>query len=818
MKLSYNWLSEYISPFDLSVGELCDILTNCGLEVEDVEQWSSVPQLLKSIIIGEIKRIEPHPDSTKLVITTVDVGKDKLQIICGAPNVQEHQKVLVAPPGATVRIKGSEVQIQKTEIRGVLSEGMICAEDEVGLGETHQGIIVLPSDAPVGKSAYDYLATDVDTVITIGLTPNRVDAASVIGVARDVVAVLNSRRNGQYRLLIPDVSDFPVISAPSPVSVTVQDARDCIRYSGLVINDIRQIPTPFNIKKRLEASGMRSLNIIVDVTNYVMLETGQPLHAFDLLAIKGNQVIVQKYTAPRQFVTLDGVERTIVPDDLMICNAEEPMCIAGVFGGLHSGVTDRTTDIFLESACFNASSIRRTSRRHNISSESSFRFERGSDPSATLFALKRAALLLTGLTQATISSSIIDIYPQEVKPVRIFLEYDYVHKVAGTIIEPARQRQILQDLGFQIGQHDNSGAEIFAPLAKVDVVRPIDVVEEILRIYGYNEIPMPANIQLPVSVTSDDGFMLELQHSLSERLTGRGFYEIMANTFTSSKFKWESAGFKEDQIVKVQNPISSELDIMRPSLVAGGLQSIVHNINRQASDIRLFEFGKVYALVRPQSDRVTDRYNERLKLGIWMTGHTRPVNWKHQPQWISFYDIKNVVEDILSYCGLQTNVRTVQHEAPLFHYALSYITHHGEQLSIVGLLNKSFCRLFDCQQDVFFAELDFEIIGHYMRKLNIEATDLPKFPFVERDIALLIDEAVTFESIQNSINSLQSPILKRIDIFDVYKGGQIPAGKKSYAIRLTLQHPSKTLTDEEIDTEIDRIKLQLIKDFQVIIR
>lgn len=820
MKFSYNWFSEYISPFDLTVDSLCNILTNCGLEVEDIEIWLNLSQLLKSIKIGEIKQVKPHPDSHKLVLTTVDIGGNYLNIICGAPNVKVGQKVLVATEGSRIKINNNEIIVQKKEIRGIISEGVICAEDEIGLGDSHEGIIVLDDDAPIGKDAYDYFSRMNDWIITIGLTPNRIDAASMIGIARDVVAVLNVRNNEKYKLIIPDVSEFPELTLQSPIEVEIQNYNDCIRYSGLVIENIQNKLTPKKIKYRLEAAGMRSLNLIIDITNYVMLETGQPLHAFDLTKIKGNKIIVQKYAQQKKFTTLDEKERIINSDDLMICNVEEPMCFAGVFGGINSAVSEQTTNIFLESACFNATTIHRTSRKHGLFTESSFRFERGTDPSATIYALKRAALLIKSFGSASLKTGIIDVYPLKANPIKTIIYFEKVNNLAGCIIKPSLQVQILKDLGFQIKNQTDTFVEVYVPMSKIDVTRPIDVAEEILRIYGYNEIPLPESIKVHISESPSSDMFNKLINVLSERLIGLGFCEIMTNSLSSSRFYTNDFGFADHILVKLYNPLSSELDIMRPSLVSGGVQSLVYNLNRQQTNLRLFEFGKIYLQNNLISSNVLEKFKEVLMLGIWMTGNTHPPNWKFQQAELSIFDLRNVVETILNFSGFTSADFTISknNENKLFNYAVVYSNKMQEQVAIAGLINRKFCQMFDCQQNVFFAELNCELLLKQNKEKPFKVSDLPKHPQVERDLALLIDEHISYDNIKQVIESIDNKVLKSVNLFDVYTGEQIPHGKKSYAIRLIIQHPEKTLSDDEINNVVDSIKLELIKHFDIIIR
>ncbi len=811
MKISYNWLKEYVN-IDISAEELSVILTDCGLEVEELANFESVKGGLEGVVIGHVLEVQKHPDADKLRLTQVDIGNNTvLQIVCGAPNVAVGQKVVVATVGTTLW-KGEESwEIKKAKIRGVESLGMICAEDELGLGTSHEGIMVLPSDTPVGIPAADYFNIYRDFVFTLGLTPNRVDAASHIGVARDVAAALNVLKNTRLEVRIPDINDFSVDNENYPVEIIIEDTNACPRYTGLTISNLKIAPSPDWIANRLKAAGMRPLNNIVDITNYVMLELGHPLHAFDMKHVKGNKVIVKTFDTPRDFVTLDEEKRALHTEDLMICNEHEPMCIAGVFGGIDAGVSEKTTEIFLESAYFNPVNVRKTSSRHGLKTESAWRFERGTDPSATVFALKRAALLLKDIAGGQISSPVYDVYPNEIHKHTISFTPAFIDSSVGMEIPVETQVSILKDLDFEILKENNSKIEVKAPLAKVDVTRPADIVEEILRIYGYNNVPFP---QVHKSTLSIMPSMDEVKYRniFSEMLVSSGFFEMMTNSLSSGKYYSEEFGFEPDKNATILNGLSSELNTMRRSLVFSGLESIVHNINRKQHHLRMFEFGRIYQQIKnPVSSEVDRKYQETMHLAMFMTGNVFPLNWKYKEEQTDFSELKNQIIKILNRAGVvERTLEVKETNNPLFGYGLSYsLKNSMETLVQFGELSEKALEITECRQNVFFAEFNWNQLLEIIKGQKVKASEPPKFPEVHRDIAMLLDNDTSYKTIEDIVYKNGNHLVSSVRLFDIYKGTNLPEGKKSYAISIVLQDKTKTLTDKETDSIIDSIKTAL---------
>jgi phenylalanyl-tRNA synthetase beta chain len=820
MKISYNWLKEYIN-LDISPEELSFVLTNCGLEVEELALWESVRGGLKGVVIGHVIKCDKHPDADKLSVTMVDSGPgDPLQIVCGAPNVALNQKVLIAPPGTTLYKNEESWDIKKTKIRGIESCGMICAEDELGLGSSHEGIMVLPEDAPTGMAASDYFNIEQDWVFTIGLTPNRVDAASHIGVARDVAAALNAGKQHKYAVRIPDLSAFSVNDESNPIDIIVDDPEACPRYSGITISNLNIAPSPKWLADRLSAAGMRPINNVVDITNYVMLETGHPLHAFDIKHIKGKQIVVKKFAKPFDFITLDQAKRTIHTEDLMICNSEEGMCIAGVFGGIDSGVNDNTSAIFLESAYFNPVSVRKTGNRHSLKTESSFRFERGADPSMTITALKRAALLFREIAGGTISSPLYDVFPKPIKKAKITLTHDFVNQSVGVEVPDNIQLEILKDLDFEIIESKNRSMTVLAPFAKVDVTRPADVVEEILRIFGYNNVPMPTHhkTNLTISKKTDSS---SYQNVFAEMLTGAGFFEILTNSLSSASYYTESNGYDPSANVRVINALSNELNTMRRTLMFSGLESIVHNINRKQTDIRFFEFGKTYNRILSHNTKsVTETFHEEMKLGLWISGKVFPLNWKYQDELYTFFHLKDVIGLILKRAGIVEDMLTfVPTGNKLFQNGLGYsLKTTGKTLLETGEVSTHILEQTECRQPVFFAEICWNTLLEFLEAKKVKATEPPKFPEVHRDIALLLDSAVQYSKIRDIVRNQGGRLVKSVSLFDIYDGKNLPEGKKSYAIHIILQDADKTLTDQETEAVVDNIRKALIKNLGAHIR
>jgi phenylalanyl-tRNA synthetase beta chain len=815
MKIAYNWLKEYVHT-DLLPEQAGVLLTDCGLEVESIEKFETVKGGLKGIVVGEVKTKEKHPDADRLNITTVDVGTGTLlNIVCGATNVAAGQKVVVATIGAMLYpTTGEPFEIKKSKIRGQASEGMICAEDEIGLGTSHEGILVLRDDAVVGMPAASYFKLEGDDVIEIGLTPNRADAASHIGVARDLVACLNCKVNTeeekeQTSLVLPDVSAFqidknyPLANVPE-IKVVVEDAIACPRYSGITINNVKVGDSPEWLKNRLKSIGLRSINNIVDITNYVLHELGQPLHAFDAAKIKGNKVIVKKLKEGSKFTTLDGIERAVSAEDLMICNAEEPMCIAGVFGGIYSGVTSETTSIFIESAYFNSTSIRKSSKRHSLKTDASFRYERGADPNITVYALKRAALLMKEIAGGEIASDIIDIYPKKIENFKIAFSFRSCDQLIGKHIDVETVKRIILSLGIEIEQEGNDALLLSVPPFKVDVQREQDVVEEVLRIYGYN------NIEIPVTLNSSLAFAEKpdkerIQHVTSEFLTSNGFSEIMGLSLTKSEYAEKLKSLNPDQNVLMMNPLSSDLNALRQTLLFSGLETIVYNQNRKRTNLKIYEFGKTYQILNKEQ---AASYIETKRLSLFITGNKESENWNVKNGAVDFYTLKGIVQTVLE--RLSVSVTAKEYTGDVFSKALA-LNWNKKKIVEFGSVSRSILKLMDIKQEVLYADFNWDVLLEAIAANKaIMYKEVPKFPEVKRDLALLIDKAVQFEQLETLAYQSEKNVLKRVSLFDVYEGEKLPKGKKSYALSFILQDETATLTDKQIE----KIMEKLIKAYQ----
>jgi phenylalanyl-tRNA synthetase beta chain len=820
MKISYNWLKQYL-PVELSPENVAQALTSAGLEVEDVIPFETVKGSLEGIVTGKVVHCERHPNADKLSLTKVDVGTcELLSIVCGAPNVAEGQKVLVATVGTTLYSGEDSFQIKKSKIRGEVSEGMICAEDEVGLGTSHDGIMVLAEETEIGKPAALYFPVEKDFIFEIGLTPNRSDAASHIGVARDLAAILNFREGHKsYKLSLPSVDDFKVDNNDLNIEVEVVDIDACPRYSGLTINNIKIGPSPDWLKNKLKAIGVRPINNVVDVTNFVLFETGQPLHAFDASAVKGNKVVVKKLAENTAFVTLDEVERKLSSSDLIICNEEEGMCIGGVFGGLHSGVSEKTTAIFLESACFDSRTIRKTARLHGLQTDASFRFERGSDPEITIYALKRAAQLIKEITGGHISSDIKDVYPKPVKPAEVHLSFEYLDKIAGQHIPSEQALSILTDLGIEIISSDKNEAELVIPTFKVDVYRPADIVEEVLRVYGYDNIAIPSKLNASINI-SDGIDPDKLQHAVSDLLVANGLQEIMNNSLTRSEYSEKHPAFAIENNVQMLNPLSKDLDVLRQSLLFGGLESIAYNQNRKTSDLKMFEFGKTYRYIsdKKNNNEALDAYDESLQLDLFLTGGKFSENWNTVSVPLDFYDMKFYVEAILKKLRIERNSITIsEHSDDLFDVALIY--HAGEsELLRFGKLSQATLKIFDIRKAVFYANLKWENLLKAIPAKKVKYEAVPRFPAVRRDLALLIDKTVRFEEINRIACQTEPVLLQEVNIFDIYEGEKIAEGKKSYAVSFILVDKEKTLTDKIIDKCMQKLQTAFEQQLGAVLR
>ena len=804
MKISYSWLKEYIDV-NLTPQEMSDILTSIGLEVESLEKVEAVKGGLKGVVIGQVLTCAKHPDADKLSITTVNIGKtEPLNIVCGAPNVAAGQKVMVATVGTTLYFNDSELTLKKTRIRGQLSEGMICAEDELGLGTSHDGIMVLPSDAPIGTPASDFFNLEDDYQFEIGLTPNRIDAASHFGVARDLAAYLNLTKD--TKATKPSVDHFKIDSNNLPIPVEVKNAEACPRYSGLTISNVRVGPSPEWLQKRLRSIGLSPINNVVDVTNFVLHEVGQPLHAFDADKIEGKKVVVGTLPQDSPFTTLDDVERKLSSEDLMICNTTEGMCIAGVFGGNKSGVNEGTKNIFLESAYFNPVWIRKTAKRHGLSTDASFRYERGADPNITIWALKRAAMLIKEITGGEISSEIVDVYPNPVENFRVELSIDYTTKLIGKNIPKETIRQILTGLDIAIEAENDDMLSLSIPPYRVDVQRPADVAEEILRIYGYNnvEISNKVNSTLAHSTRPNKQMVTKL---ISDTLTGIGMYEIMCNSLTKKAYYDKLKTYPTENTVEIINPLSTDLNGLRQTLLFGGLESVIYNINRKKGNLKLYEWGNCYTFDKTKEsyEVALKAYNEDMRLALWLTGDDTEESWMKKQEKITFYHLKANVFNILDKLGIDTNSLNLS-EAPsdIFEYGISLVI-NGKTLGYLGMVSKRICKDFDIKQEVYFAELEWESLFKMAKKNRVQFNEIPKYPEVRRDLALLVNEDVTFAQIKEVAQKSERKLVKDINLFDVYKGANLGKGKKSYAVSFILQDDSKTLTDKQIDKVMNNL-------------
>lgn len=821
MDISYKWLGRYIGLAE-SPRELAATLTSTGLECDTVEEIESIRGGLRNIVIGKVLTCEPHPDSDHLHVTTVDVGADEpLNIVCGAPNVAAGQTVVVATVGTTLYFGDKEIKIKKSKIRGAESAGMICAEDEIGIGSDHAGIIVIKEDIKPGTPAAEYFNVSSDYRLEVELTPNRVDAASHYGVARDLKArewcnikrasIEHGTIETEYpEISVPDVSGFHVDRPDGGVKVRVEDTQGAPRYSGITIRGVKVAESPEWLRNLLVAAGQRPINNIVDITNFVLLGIGQPLHCFDLSKVSGGEIVVRTCPAGTKFTTLDGTERTLHADDLMICDSEKPMCIAGVFGGLDSGVTEVTTDVFIESAWFNPTRIRRTARRHGLSTDASFRYERGTDPSIPVYAAKLAACLIQQLAGGEVCGDIVDIYPDPVKPVDMDFSLSYCNRLVGTVIPAELVKTILRGLEFGVAGTENPDIlHLTVPTYRVDVTRPCDVVEEILRIYGYNNIPIPERVTVALSQPGEADRNNRLQQLVSEQLTAQGFNEIMNNSLTSASYYKGFENIGSNRCVKVLNPLSGELSVMRQTLLFGGLESICHNINRRFADLRFYEIGNVYTLnpdKTPSREHPLAPYNERKELGLWITGNWQSGQWNRKKIEASVYDMHGIVNSIFRRLGIQpSSLRIEQGEDEIFSAKLNILTRQGNCLAVLGMVRKPILKKFDIEQPVIYAQLDWKSVIKASTGDKVTYTDLPKTQGVERDLAVLIDRNVKFADIESIIRKAGGKLLHDVRLFDVYEGDKLPAGKKSYAVSITLQDYDKTLTDKQIEAIMQKI-------------
>ncbi len=802
MKISYNWLRQYIQT-DLPAQEVSEILTNIGLEVEGLESVQSVKGGLEAVVIGEVLKCEKHPDADKLTVCHVNLGEgEAVQIVCGAPNVAEGQKVPVATVGATLYPDDKGFTIKKAKIRGVQSMGMICAEDELGLGTSHEGIMVLSPDAQAGSPAADYFEVENDEVFEIGLTPNRIDGASHLGVARDLAAYLSQK--GEARMRKPSVDAFQVDNEDLHIPVEIKEKAGCKRYSGLTISGIKVDESPSWLQNRLRSIGQTPINNVVDITNYVLHECGQPLHAFDAAEVSGNRVLVNTLPEGTPFVTLDEQERKLLATDLVISNEKEAMCIAGVFGGIKSGVTERTTAIFLESACFDPVYIRKSAKHHVLNTDASFRFERGSDPNMTVWALKRAAMLIKEIAGGNISSQVVDEYPEPVEHFRVDISYAHVNRLIGNEISPATIESILTALDIEVEKKSEKGMILRVPPYRVDVKREADVIEEILRIYGFNRVEIGTSLRSTLSHSSkpDKEQVINL---CSDLLTANGFFEMKSNSLTRSAY-YDQEDKEDPGAVRIFNPLSQDLSVMRQNLLFGGLEAIAYNINRKNPDLKFYEYGNCYYLKDSSAEEnPLDKYHEELHMGLYLSGKVVPGNWVRKPVEASFQEMKTWVETILIKLGIDpVNLDILGSDNSNMDEALTYMW-KDRHLVEFGRIAGPVLKTFDIKQEVFAAEFNWDLIMKLLKKHRILFESLPRFQVVNRDLSLMLDRKVTFESLRSLAFLTEKKLLKKVSLFDVYEGDKIDEGKKSYALSFTLLDKDKTLTDKQIDKAMLRI-------------
>lgn len=811
MKISYNWLKDYVD-FDLSPEELAAVLTSIGLETGNVEEVQAIKGGLEGLVVGEVLSCIDHPNSDHLHITKVNLGTgEPVQIVCGASNVAAGQKVIVATIGTKLYDGDNCITIKKSKMRGEESMGMICAEDEIGIGTSHDGIIVLPNDVAAGTLAKDYYNIKSDYVLEVDITPNRADACSHYGVARDLYAYL-TRHGIKTALHSPLQCELTTDNHDLDIDIQVENYEACPLYSGVSIKGVKVAESPELLQNRLRVIGVRPINNIVDITNYIVHETGQPLHCFDADSI-GGKVIVKTLPGGTKFKTLDDVERTLDERDLMICNATAPMCIAGVFGGEESGVKDDTVNVFLESAYFNPTWVRKSARRHGLSTDASFRFERGIDPLAVIYNLKHAANMVKELAGGTIASDIKVANQKPFDKFRVELDYDYVHRLTGIEIEHDMIKTIVKALEMEIVEESEKGLTLLVPPYRVDVQRPCDVVEDILRIYGYNNVAIPTSLKSCLTVKGREDESIKMQNLISEQLVGCGFNEIMNNSLTPSRYYDDLTSYKSEHLVRLINPLSNDLNVMRQTLLFGGLESIAHNSNRKNQNLRLFEFGNCYSFdeSKRNAEHILSPYHEELHLGLWLTGKRIENSWLSKEEDSSIYDLKAYVENILVRTGFDLNkMRIDKNNDDIFSTAIEYKGQNGKVVAKLGIVAKKVLKKNDLAGNVYFADIYWKSIMKQTEAKTVTFREIPKYPAVHRDLALLVANSVQFEQIREIAFETERKLLKSVALFDVYEGKNIDEGKKSYAVSFVLQDENNTLNDKLIDKTMQR----LIKAFE----
>ena len=820
MNISYKWLKEYVD-FDMTPEEVCAALTSTGLEVDALEEVQTIKGGLKGLYVGQVLTCDPHPDSDHMHVCTVDLGKEApSQIVCGAPNVAAGQKVIVADLGCVLYDGDKEFKIKKSKLRGIESNGMICAEDEIGVGHDHSGIIVLPEDAKVGTPAAEYYNLESDWLIEVDITANRADALSHYGVARDLYAWLcaNGKKSNLHR---PSCEGFKVDNHDLPIEVEIANPEACRRYACLSITDCEVKESPEWLKDKLNIIGLRPINNIVDITNYVMMAYGQPMHCFDADMVKGNKIIVKDENAGKPFITLDGEEHILGEHDLAICNAEEPMCIAGVFGGKGSGTYETTKNVVLESAYFHPTWIRKSARRHGLSTDASFRFERGIDPNGVIYALKQAAILCKELAGGKVSMEIKDVYPNPIENPSMRLDYAYVDGLIGKKIGNDTIKSILKSLDIEINKEDAEGLDITVPAFRVDVQRPCDVVEDILRIYGYNNVEIPSALKSTLTVKDFEDQRHKLMNLVAEQLVGAGFNEILNNSLTKGAYYNDLKAYPAENSVTIVNPLSSDLNVMRQTLLFGGLESIMRNANRRMPNLRFFEFGNCYQHFNEKKDNENPMkaYSEESHLGLWITGKRVEGSWIHQNEDSSFYELKAHVDNILRRIGMpQGMLVTEKTDNDIFSSGLRMKLRSGKVMIEMGIVATGIQKKAEINAPVYFADINWTAVTNAVKKSEVHFTEVPKYPAVSRDLALLLDKNIEFAQVEQVARQTEKKLLKKVELFDVYEGKNLPEGKKSYAVNFILQDPEKTMNDKAIDAIMNKLIANLKKQLQCELR